>query len=643
MKALVGTLQRRRRTRRLLSRAAWAVAAVTVLVAGLVLANRVPVERCAKPPPLWSSLWSSPVRLQASQAFDKAGLPFARTAFQAVDDALGQFLRAWQAQRREACIQAYGTGAHTQALLQRQLACLDRRLLDAEALAHLFRSADASIVTRAPQAVSTSLSLNICEDPPAWMTAQPGDGGKQREALEAHAKKVSELRALQSAGTPAAFLERAVALEATYSATPTINDSAGHAEVLTLLAQAQEDAGHLEAARQDFLQAVQVADRAGADELRAEAELALAWAHVLAADTKSAHASLDRAVALLQRIPESLPVHLERLRLQSSAALAAREAKEAIRLSRERVEEAERGYGAGSLVAAQTHADLAMTLAKAGALDEARAELLVVVGELERRLGPDHPSLGIHLRKLSEVELHLGKSADSLAHARRALAILEPRLGRSHLEVGGAQYLVAVGEADAKSPPAVVAPAFDRAREIFTRALGREHPQVALVLFDQARYWAVQGDAAKAEPLFAQACGMYERVLSEDALYTADCWGTEGQSLLDLGEPKKAGPLLEKAQKNFEKLGMMGTLEGLTLRANLARWRAARGDSPRAVRELAQILRELETLPSHPESYRETYRTYLKEALARIPPSRRARWIRFSGETAPLKAATSPP
>ena len=632
MEALVATLKRARTARRRLARTLAAAAVVGVLATAAVAVKRVPMERCAAPPPRWASLWNAAARTEASAAFQKSGLPFAGTAFRTVDEALGRFLVSWSEQRREACAQTHWHGTQPEALLKRQLACLDRRLLEAQALATLLRAADEGVVSKAPQAVGSLLTLSACQDPPAWMALRQDATAAPSPARLAHAERIAELRVLRKAGSAPVLLEKARTLHQAYQEDPTLEGSVERAEALDLLADAHLFAGQVNESRARYVEAIQAAELAGAEDLRAGAELSLGWVHFVAADLKAGHESLGRAVALLKRIPESAALRQQRLRLQSLAANLAGRHEEAVRFAGERAELAAQEHGPGSLSTALVRADLGMALAYGGHLDEARAHLLEMVATTEKELGPAHPMLGVHLRKLAEVELHLGRNADALAHAERAVGILEPGLGTGHLEVGIAQAFVATAHAQLEHPPAIVAPAFVRARDLMERAYGPVHPNVASVWAEEARYWAVQGEATRAEALFERACAMYGEELMPYAVGVADCWAQHGLSELDLGRPQKARPLLLKARAHYVAAGKLQSLEGLQVRASLALWNAGAGAADEAARELEQVLRELDALPSQPAWQRATYQLYLAETLAGSGAEERARVLQLAGE-----------
>ena len=632
MEALVSKLRRARTSRRRLVRTLSASAVLVMLAAAAIVVKRSPLERCAAPPPLWATVWSEPVRAEASAAFDKTRLPFAGTAFRTVDAAFAQFLDSWAEQRREACTETHWNGTQPEALLQRQLACLDRRLLEARALTTLLRSADESVVSKAPQAVGSILTLSACKDPPTWMVARTAPGTAPSPARLAHGERIAELRALRQTGSASVLLEKARALQQAYQEDPTLDGSIERAEALGVLADAHLYASQVSDARERYVEMIQAAERAGAEDLRANAELSLAWTHAVAADRKAARESLGRAVALLDRIPESVSLRMQRLKVQTVAAQSEQRHADAVQFDQERVKLAELEYGPGSLSTAMVRSDLAMSLAREGRLDEARIHLLELVPQLEKHLGLEHPDLGIHLRRLSEVELHLGRSADTLVHAQRALSILEPRLGTSHLEVAGAQLFVAIANAELLQPPAIVAPAFARARDMLQRVHGPDHPQIAMVLVDEARYWAVRGDAVKAEPLFERACGMQARILTPDDFVVANCWAAQGQSYLDLGMPQKARPLLQKARSQLEKLGQLQSLEGLMVRASLASLKTTLGDPVTASRDLEQLLQEFEALPSRPAWDRAAFQLLLAEALASAGPGNKARIVQLASQ-----------
>ncbi|CAM9964931.1 unnamed protein product [Ectocarpus fasciculatus] len=87
----------------------------------------------------------------------------------------------------------------------------------------------------------------------------------------------------------------------------------------------------------------------------------------------------------------------------------------------------------------------------------------------------------------------------------------------------------------------------ERATEIWTAALGPEHPTVAVALNNRARLMECQGKYAEAEPLYEQCQAIEEKVLGSEHPSLATTLNNRAGLLYKQGKHKEAVPFLERA------------------------------------------------------------------------------------------------
>ena len=214
--------------------------------------------------------------------------------------------------------------------------------------------------------------------------------------------------------------------------------------------------------------------------------------------------------------------------------------------------EAEKHYrdalAAGERLLAHDHPDvavvrsnLAMLLVRQGQTGEAATLLRSAIETFEQKLGPDHPYVATGLGNLALLLLAQGKPAESETAGRRALSIVERNPGTGQPDIATiretlAAALAAQGKtaeatapagapseeaSDSSDPLAMfVGPAQALARagrhaeaeqyfrysvEVGEAMLGKDHPDIAVVLSNLAHMLGQQSRFAEAEPLHRRA------------------------------------------------------------------------------------------------------------------------------------------
>ncbi|WP_437312110.1 tetratricopeptide repeat protein [Sorangium sp. So ce388] len=195
-----------------------------------------------------------------------------------------------------------------------------------------------------------------------------------------------------------------------------------------------------------------------------------------------------------------------------------------------------------------------------------------------------------------------GRYDEAIPLARRALELREKALGPEHPGVAINLNSLA-GLLQTKGDYAAAEPLYRRALAIQEKALGLEHPDVAQSLNDLAELLWAKGDYAAAEPLFRRALAIREKALRPDHLDVATSLNNLAGLLWIKGDYAAAEPLFRRALVIFERtLGPQHTHVAINL-SNLASLLQAKGDyaaaEPLYRRALAIFERTLG--PDHPD------------------------------------------
>ncbi len=160
--------------------------------------------------------------------------------------------------------------------------------------------------------------------------------------------------------------------------------------------------------------------------------------------------------------------------------------------------------------------------------------------------------IGRALNNLANVLHAAGRYADAEPLFRRALAVYEKALGPDHPDVAIAcgnlaNVLRAAGRyADAE-------PLLRRALAVYEKALGPDHPHVAAACGNLAWVLRDMGRYADAEPLCRRALAVYEKALGPDHPDVATACGNLANVLRDTGRYADAEPLFRRALAIDEK------------------------------------------------------------------------------------------
>jgi tetratricopeptide (TPR) repeat protein len=479
---------------------------------GLVLSMFVKVDEavCRGAERKLDEVWDTAVRSEIEAAFAKSERPYAADAFASTAMQLDDYANRFVATHTEACEATAIHKEQSQDLLDRRMACLERKLKDVRALTRLLRQADDDAVTQAVAAASALPSLEPCSDRDALVADAPPLPPEE-------AAKVAVVEDMLAAGRQQLLLADYEESRATARTAAAAARATAHAPIiahaLVLVGRTELQMGDAAAAERALFEAAGVADEASDDRVRAEAWKDLVWVvgrghgreeEALRMADVSAHA-LQRAGGdplIEAELHNNLGVNARRGG-DSSTSIA--EHRRALELRRENV-------AADDPRVADSLLNLGLALADADRFDEADAALAEAEQIVRKRFGEAHPRFA------------------SALHSR---GIVKHRRG----DHGSAADLLA------------------RATSIRERALPREHPDRSASLHDLGIVLIAANRVAEARERFAAAVELREATLPDNHPAIANSLTGLGEAELKLDRIEAATSVLARAMTMREANG----------------------------------------------------------------------------------------
>ncbi|EDM79196.1 serine/threonine kinase family protein [Plesiocystis pacifica SIR-1] len=474
MDALLDALNRHPTRRR---RRAQTAAAATLVAGAVALGFAVPslgqVNPCADVADPAQVELGAEARSELRARFDGLGQPWAKALGAEVEGGVGIWVGDWVEARTEVCELRHAHGGHETALDTARVACLEEQLDRVEGLGQVLREADA------PTLLEAEHFLVALPDPDACLGDAPAQVALSRQAQDERSRGlVSELDQLRwlalAAGSPslrARTRDLVAGAEQLDQLDQRPSSKALLAEALIVDAEVDSLVGEGAEAATQLREAARVAERIGADGLRAWAKIDLGYVlSELPGHAPEAVETLEDAGALVERVGAPWHRHLRQ------------------------------------------RASLAMAYRATGELDRA-AELLT---ELEAEFGdsqanPRRESARAQvLAMAARVALERGEPEQALGHADRALRTVEAQLGPSHplaaspLGIRG-QALTKLGRTDEAREALEAAAALRRTR--LSQGSGAER-QLAVDLLNLGNLESQAGEAEAAARHYGEALGL---------------------------------------------------------------------------------------------------------------------------------------
>lgn len=540
---------------------------------------------------------------------------------------LSAYGAAWATAHRDACEATRIRGAQSDAVMDRRMRCLGRRLLEVEAAVSVLSGGDPRVVDSADHVVDGLGDVGACSEARLAEAAEgPVLPREVRAALDtALARAVAE----RDAGRDETALASAAKARELAAAAA---DRGAEAEAVALLGELTDRTGKIDQGRQLLEEALVLATETRRDELAARTAAVLAYVTAVRANQQAAGASWERlAFGLVRRAgsPPRLDAFvLHRAGQRERAAGHYSDAKGHLERALVRLVDA---GGSTELARAGVLVDLGGVERDRGEWGDAAARLAEAREIEERTLGPDHPAVAVALRSEGDLAWRQGKPDTATPKLERALSIQERALGPQHLEVAYTQNQLAnvlssleqYGRALPLYEKACAAGAktladdhpevamcrmnvamaklhlgklddaramLERSRDIVTRALGAEHHFVGMIEGELGVVASARRDHKTALEHHLRAVAIDEKSRGPDHPDLADVLSGLGGALVDLGRARDALVPLERALRLREKGGFPAQRARPKFALARARWEL--GDKRAAV-ALAEEAREL--------------------------------------------------
>jgi CHAT domain-containing protein len=179
--------------------------------------------------------------------------------------------------------------------------------------------------------------------------------------------------------------------------------------------------------------------------------------------------------------------------------------------------------------------------------------LLFLVLGVGPAMGQEELKEANELNQQVEKLYQAGKYAEAIPLAQRILAIREKALGPEHpdvaLSLSNLALLYGTTGQYAKAEPL-----YQRSLAIYEKALGPAHPSVATSLNNLAELYRATGQYAKAEPLYQRSLAIWEKALGPEHPNVAASLINLAERYRTIGEYAKAEPLYQRALAIQEKV-----------------------------------------------------------------------------------------
>ncbi len=480
-----------------------AVAAAALVIAGawgFAAVQADDDQRCRGGEALLAETWGPERAAAVASAFASSGRPYAAASAERVQGLLDARAAAWVGMYGAAC-ESHARGEASADLYDLQVACLERRRSETEALVELLARADGEVVDKAVHATMALPPLAVCGDRAALLARvrPPEDPTLAAEVLRLRAQ-LDRAKAAQDAGK----FKEGIALA---SAAVEAADASGHRP---LIAEAQQRLGELHSRSNDFI--------------GAEGPL---WAALWAAEA-SRHDEVAAAVwTELVRVAGKLGQRAEAGRWAERAGAAV------ARLGDDVAAQGRLENELGTLAyIAEEHTEAVGRYHKALALRRAA-------------LGPEHPEVAATLANVGNALYGLDRFDEAMAAHHEALQLREQTLGPDHIDLAASLNNIGVMyKRTGRFDEAITA--LDRARQIWVNALGPANPTVLNAFINLGSLYYQQGQFDAAAEMFAEAVALAERNLPAEHPMRLSAYSNAGAVFLARGDLARAEDLLQK-------------------------------------------------------------------------------------------------
>ncbi len=534
-------------------------------------------------------------------------------------EGLQQWAEHWAAAHDLACRDTRVDGVHSTPVLDRRMACLERRRDEMATLIEVTLDGPAPDAGKSLEVLPSIADLRACTDVERLLHADaPPSDPNLAAAVDDAMRMAGRARVHRETGRYDDAQELArQALDAAAATEHAPALAFAQLELGRALAASGDPAG----ARTTLAEAVSTATAAGADQLTAKAWVALVGAEAATTPPGPDARRLEGfARAAVRRVGDPAALRLRwliaagalargegrlpdaRARLQDARALVIEQddpvhhADVLRRLAHVEIDSGDPEAALGLIeqalalrqdVLGDDHprvADVmqnyANVLLGAGRFEDAEQLLQQALEIAERSLGPEHPNLAGILGTLSVADRRLGRTDDARRHLGRALKIRESALGPEHVDTAGLRVSLAnIDYAEDRYPAAHEQ--LERALSIYAQTLPDDHPQVISARANLASVQTDMGRLDEAEAGYLAVIEAREAALGPDHPDVAIAQANLGQVLTAAGQPGRAIVQLDRALRTAR--ARMGPEHPFVAFAEHARQQAelaAQGEQP---------------------------------------------------------------
>lgn len=521
----------------------------TATVASLVLAGFLLMERStrgiARAEKRLAETWNAEARLGIVSAFEGTGLAFAPDAAEQVTASLDAYAKSWVSAARTVHSRSEGGAELSEAMADRQVACLDQRLNEFAHLVRLLGEDDSEIASKADEAAGGLRDPDACTDTTRFSSEIPLPVDPEvRRSIEDQSNLLAQVYAYRLVGEYSTAHELANSVVSAVRAIdypPLLADALVHRGHLEIELGMSEDA--LQTLEESFFES----ERGGSDGRALEAATELIWHFsILDPNPDEAERWWEIGRAKLSRAGDRRDLEIPLLAARAAALERGGQYDEALELQQRVFDLTVEHEGEDNSEAASAHHQLANTLLSTGQYDAALEHYERAATLKEKHMGVAHPSLATTLVSMGSTLGYLKRYEDSLEVLRRALGIGEAALGDENPNHATTLNNMAYAfEALERYDEALAS--HERALALTRSSWGGDHPQVAYSLLNRAslrrkaeQYELGIQDAEEAGRILSTAFG------EEHPLY-AYAANARGMMLFYSGRPAESVPELERA------------------------------------------------------------------------------------------------
>ena len=531
-----------RRQRWLIAGAGVAAAAAVIAVFSYTVYRR---QLCRAGESQVAAVWNADRRAQLEEHFVGVAEGVGREAVAAVASRLDDYSDRWAAVHREVCMATRIRGEHSEALLDRQMACLRSRLRETDYLLALLEAGGTDLVTSALDAVVGLDRPEVCADSSALVERLPlPEDEATRTALTELEDRLAAANAERLAGDYETALERLnelapLASELGYP--PTLS------EVMIVKGYVESALGLAEDAERSLREAFGAAEQGRDDRAGAVAASNLMWVTgYLQGRFEEADRWSDLAAAKIERLGGDEPVAADYADNRASVLIQAGRHREAIEVQKQALELLSKISGPESLDVAMGMSTMGHALSSIGDYRAAVEYYEKSLTLKESLVGPDHPTVGFTAASLSQAYAGLGEYQQAADMSRRALAILEKAFGTDDPQLAISLNNLAYSLEGLEQ--------YDEARKIHERSIaivsrswGPDHPQIAISLLNLSSLEKRAGDFEAALDASQRAGEILTATFGTDHPLYAYAANNTGVFLMETGQPAQGVVHLEKA------------------------------------------------------------------------------------------------